>query len=144
MGVRIYINGKRRRRPRLLWMKLGPVTEQRLSGPSQVSAMMFEMTDSQQVKVTVAAVDKKGKAARVADPVWSSTDDTVAVVTQDSTDPLSALVVAGNPGVAQVKCTADADLGDGVRNVEATLDLSITGGAAVGFTITPGPVEEQP
>ncbi len=105
---------------------------------------MLELIDTQDCAVSVAAVDKKGKPATVQSPVWASTDATVATVTQDAVDPLKAAISAQAPGVAQITCTADADLGDGVTSITANLDLSVIGGQATGFVITPGTPTEQP
>ncbi len=99
---------------------------------------MLELIDSQQCSLAVSAIDAKGAPATVQNPVWASTDATVLVVTVDATDPMKANAVAGLPGVAQVKVTADADLGDGVKEISATLDVSVIGGEATGFTITAG------
>ena len=98
----------------------------------------MEMQDDQQVRLTIAPVDAKGKPAKLDGiPVWASSDETVITVTADP-DGLSALAVAVTPGDARAVVTADADLGSGVTPLSGSLDFTITAGAAVSLTITAG------
>lgn len=135
---------------RLRLMTLGPVTEQNIVGPvaAGVSNMVVVVKDTQQVDVTYGKpLDKKGKETEVeaGSVAWKSTDETVATVVQDATDPLKALIVAGNPGVCEVFPTADADLGDGVVSLEGEhLGVQVTPGEAVGFgsPVVGSPVEQ--
>jgi hypothetical protein len=106
---------------------------------------MFNMTDTQQVVLTVAFLDKKGNPAVVqGPPTWASSDPTIVAVTP-SADGLSATAVAAGPeGQATVTVTGDADPGDGVVNVTGTLDITIGPSQAVNVGITPGAPTEQP
>jgi hypothetical protein len=102
------------------------------------------LTDSQQCPVSVAFTDKKGNPALVEGaPVWASSDENVAKVTA-AADGMSAVIVAGNIGTAQISVTADADLGAGVTSLASVLDLTVMAGAAVAANITTGAPEEQP
>lgn len=105
---------------------------------------MLQLTDTQQVPVNIAPVDKKGAPASVQSVSFVSSDTTVAVVTQDAADPNRALVVAGLPGTCQIQVSADADLGDGVANITGTLDITVVGGQAVGLALNAGTPAEQP
>jgi len=108
---------------------------------------MKQMTDTQQIRVSVTITDKKGGPASVQDPVFRSTDTNVITVEPDDTDPtnpLKALVKANLPGAASLVFEADADLGDGVSAIRASEDFQITGGVATGISISLGTPEEQP
>jgi len=105
---------------------------------------MLQLTDTQQVRISIAPVDKKGAPAEVQSVAFSSSDSGVASVTQDPADEKAALVVAGLPGTCQIQVTADADLGNGVTTITGTLDLTVVGGEAVALGINAGAPEEQP
>lgn len=131
------------RRPHLRWT-IGPVSEQRLTGPVE-KTLMLQLKDTQQAVLGIAPVDKKGNAAAVQDGsvVWTTSDSNVLAVTP-SADGLSATVVAGNPGVAQVNVSADADMGDGVTPITGTLDVTVVAGDAVSLSVSAGVPTEQP
>jgi hypothetical protein len=128
----------------------GPVSEQRFSGPvTERIAMLGVLTDSQQVDVIYPnPVDRKGKPAQVQEGsiAWKSTDESVATVVPDTTNPLKATIVAGNAGVCEVFPTADGDLGDGVSPIEGEhVGIQVTAGNATGFgSPTLGTPVEQP
>lgn len=134
-----------KRKPRLVWGRIGPVSEQHLPGPFGEEDMpAIQLTDSQQIALSVAPVDKKGNPAEVQGLTWTSSDPATLTVTQDGANPNSAKAVAQKPGAAQVQVSADADLGDGTMPISATQDFVVTGGPAVGFSIVLGTPEEQP
>lgn len=91
-------------------------------------------------------MDKKGNLVGAEGvhgaPVWASSDETVATVTA-AADGLSAVVKGNAPGSGRVTATADADLGEGVKPIIGTLELTVTAGAASVVEITAGPPEEQ-
>jgi hypothetical protein len=109
-----------------------------------------QLTDTQQATIEFGApVDKKGFPAKVQDGSVAFTIDDAAqaTVTQDPTNPLKALVVAGSPGdtPTMIRVTADADLGDGVTTIEGTEPYNTTAGSATGFgAATVGTPEDQP
>jgi hypothetical protein len=144
VNVSVVIDGVEHghRTPHIAW-NVGPVSEQHLPGPLG-ARYMIQLIDTQQVKVNIAPVDKKGAPAQVQDVTFTSSDGTVAAVTQDEADPNSATVVAGLPGTCQIQVTADADLGDGVTTITSALDVTVVGGQAVGLAINAGAPEEQP
>lgn len=105
---------------------------------------MLVLTDTQQCDLSIQPVDKKGQPAQIdGTPVWSSSDSAIVTVNPGS-DGLSAVVVAGNIGTAQVNVTVDADLGSGVTEIVGVLDVQVTAGAAVSVTINAGSPTEQP
>jgi hypothetical protein len=108
---------------------------------------MLVLNDLEQAVLSVTPVNVKGKPAPVQNPVWKSSDESVAVVVADA-DGLSAVVVAKAPGTAQISITADADMSEGVSEITGTLDVKVVPSQAVGFTINtaapvlqPDPVE---
>lgn len=101
------------------------------------------LTDSQKCSLSIKPVDAKGKPAPVDGvPEWSSSDANVISVSP-SADGLSAVIVAGDPGSAQVSVSADAELGSGVTTLTGALDVQVTGGQAVAMSISAGAPEEQ-
>lgn len=101
------------------------------------------LTATQKVRATLTIVDSKGNPARVdGAPQWASSDPNVASV-EPSADGLSADIVAGQTGTAQITVTADADLGTGVRNITAFGDIEVVGGEAAALRVTFGTPSEQ-
>ena len=105
---------------------------------------MVTLTDTQQVDVTVSATDKKGNKAPVEAITFASSDDSVASVNQDATDPSKATVVAHVPGTATINVSADADLGAGVKTITGSLDFTVTGAGAETLAVNAGTPVEQP
>ena len=107
---------------------------------------MAIFTNDQAVTATVKFTDKKGKPDKVDGvPVWASDNADVAVVTA-ADDGMSASIVSGDltgeePWTANITCTADADLGEGVVQLIGTGSITYTGGQAVvsEITFTPTP-----
>ncbi len=133
------------RRPAVaLEIHAGPVTLQGSNnGPAERPRFMLLLKDDQKCRLSVSPVDKKGKPAKVEGaPAWSSSDETVATVVP-AADGMSADVVAGNPGICQINVSADADLGEGVKTISGTLDVTIEAGEAVGLAISTGTPEPQ-
>lgn len=149
VNVQVIIDGvdcgkhRQRKKLRLFWA-IGPVTEQKLSGPAVGESVMFKLTDSQQVAVSISAADKKGQSAPVEGVTFATSDPNVATVVQDAVDPSKALVVAGLPGTCQIQVSADADLGEGVTKIEGVLDVEVVAGQAVALSVATGVAEEQP
>lgn len=114
-----------------------------LEGVIRIGENKMDMTDSQQVAVSIQPVDKKGNPALLDGvPVWASSDETVVTVVADDTG-LSATVFGVTIGTANVVVTGDADLGSGVTPITGTLEFNITAGQAVSITITAGTPTEQ-
>lgn len=106
---------------------------------------MLILTDTQQVDLTVAFLDKANNPAPVDGvPVWSSSDDTVLTVTAGADGLSATAVTTGKLGQAQVSVTADADLGAGTTSISGVLDVSVQAGAAVVANIAAGTPTEKP
>lgn len=106
--------------------------------------MAITITDNQKFKVSIQPVDAKGNPARVDGvPFWAVGDMSIlANVTAD--DGMSAEIFALGPlGTTQVTVTADADLGEGIKEITGILDVTVIGGEAVALTISTGVPEEQ-
>jgi hypothetical protein len=110
-------------------------------------AMAYTLPVAKQVHVQVAYVDAGGNPATIdGDVVWDTSDDTIAGVSVDTSDSTKALVRSGTKlGQAQITATADADLGDGTREIITPMDVSVVAGEAVAGTIAPvGEAEDAP
>jgi hypothetical protein len=106
--------------------------------------MALTLTAVQQVKVSVSAVDAKGNPAEVEDVAFSSSDESVLTVTAEADDPTQGLAVAVAIGTAQVKVTADADIGEGVKTLTGLLDVEVVAAEAVSLSVAAGTPEDQP
>jgi hypothetical protein len=109
--------------------------------------MAYTLPVAKQVHVQVAYVDTGGNPATIdGDVSWSSSDNSIAAVLVDSTDTTKAIVRSGTKlGQVQVTATADADLGDGIREIITPMDVSVVAGEAVAGTISPvGEAEDAP
>lgn len=104
--------------------------------------MAVTMTVDHFFNATIQPVDNFGNAARVDGvPVWGVSDENILEVVP-AADGLSADVLAkGAIGTAQVTVSADADLGDGVRELTGLLDVEVLAGEAVSLTIAAGPLQ---
>lgn len=145
--VNVNVNGvechDKKHKPHLRW-SVGPVREQTIPGPLTGARMQIQLTATQQTAVAVAATDKKGNPAEIESVTFTSSDPDVAAVTQDAGDDNKALVVAGKVGVAQIVVTADADMGDGTKEITGTLDVTVVAGEAAIIVVSAGAPEEQP
>ena len=101
--------------------------------------MALILTDEQKVQLTIQPVTAAGNPARVDGvPVWTVSDATVLTL-EVAPDCLSAWATAtGTLGASQVSVDADADLGEGVRDIVATLDVSVVAAEAVSLSISAG------
>ena len=83
--------------------------------------------------VSVQWVDQQGRPAKVDGlTTWATTDATVLSCAVSTGNPLIANCQAIAIGTAQVQATADADLGEGVKTITSTIDVSVIQGEAVG------------
>lgn len=107
--------------------------------------LMARITNTQNIGVSISPIDKKGAIAPVQDGsvAWASSDETVATVVVDPTNPLAATVTAVGVGVVQITVTADADLSEGVTTITGSGALEVVAGEAVGFQINFGTPAEQ-
>lgn len=100
-------------------------------------------TATQQAQVSLTIKDKKGNTARLDGiPQWASSDPNVMSV-EPSADGMSAKVVAGQTGTAQISVTGDADLGSGVRAIVGVGDVEVVGGEASVIQLAFGTPSDQ-
>lgn len=100
--------------------------------------MAYSLPDGDSLNVRVDWVDKERNPATVDGAVvWDSSSDMIATVTVDMNDSNLATIQAIALGTAQINATADADLGEGIRSLVATLDVQVIAGEAVAGTISP-------
>lgn len=105
--------------------------------------MALVMTSTQQCLLTMQPLDAKGNPAPVDNvAAWQVTNPDVCTL-EVAGDGVTALCKATALGDTQVSCTADADLGSGVRNITGLLDVSIRAAEAVSMGIVAGTPEEQ-
>lgn len=82
--------------------------------------------------------DANGQSAKVDGPTtWVSSDPLTLECVVATGNPLIANCYAPGPiGTVQIQATADADMGEGVRPVTSTIDITVIGGEAQGGDIT--------
>jgi hypothetical protein len=85
---------------------------------------------------TVKWVDADGDAAVVDGiPVWAVSPPELATLVPNA-DGMSCVITLGHAvGTLQLSVRADADLGEGVKEVIATVDLEVVAGEAVVGTL---------
>jgi hypothetical protein len=107
--------------------------------------MAVQMRNDQHLSMKVQFTDKVGQPAQVEGaPVWDVSDASFGSVRASDDGMSAAFSPAGPAGACQINCTADADLGEGVRNIIGTLDVTISGGEAVMVAIEAEVVEKTP
>lgn len=100
------------------------------------------MTPDQKVALSVAPTDSFGNPAKVETVAWSSSNEEVLTLVVAEDGMSVEAVTTGVTGVAQVVVKADADLGEGVKELVGTLDVEVVPGEAVNLNLvagTPGP-----
>lgn len=106
---------------------------------------VLKLTDEQQVQLAINPVTAHGHQAAIdGAPKWASSDSNVVEVIVDTADPKKAVAIAGGIGKAQVSVTADADMGDGVREIVSTLDVEVVAAEAASLGISAGAPQTQP
>lgn len=85
----------------------------------------------QELDLELSISDSYGNQATVdGTPTWTSGDDAIVALAV-SGDGFTAVASAVGPvGTAQVSVRADADIGDGLREIIAVLDIEVVGGEA--------------
>lgn len=111
--------------------------------------MAYKLPNDKLIRVKVAYVDSHGNAATVdGDPTWESSDENIVTIEVDPEDAMQAKITpVGQAGQAQISVTADADLGNGIKEIITTADIDVVAGEAVAGTISPvgepEPIEEH-
>lgn len=105
--------------------------------------MAITITDTQQFTASVSAVDARGNPATLDGPVVWEISDAALLTLNVSEDGVATVLAAGPLGSGQLKVTADADLGAGIKTLTGILDVTVVGGEAVSLTVVPSvPVEQ--
>ena len=76
-------------------------------------------------------------------PVWTLSDPTLGIL-EVAPDGMSAIFRARRTGQGQINVAADADLGEGVRQITGVLDLTVLAAEATLIRFSVGPAEEDP
>ena len=98
----------------------------------------------ERLPLTITARDRAGNIAPLDGvPVWSSSDLSLLTLAV-AADGLSAFAIPVGPiGTCRVNVTADADLGDGVRELIGTALIDVMSAEAVTIAIVAGTPEPQ-
>lgn len=108
----------------------------------------MDINTDQRIPVSLVFKDNRGRVATVhGAPVWASSDETVLSVAPDE-DGLSGFINSVAPGTARVTFTADADMGEGVREIvgfseDVNVSLAPAGEATV-IEVALGSPEDKP
>lgn len=107
--------------------------------------MNLVLKATQECDLAVTITDARGNAATVQNPTWESSEPETISVTADPANPLKAVVKAVGPvdDESLVTFKADADLGEGVAPIIATLAVVVVAGQATVVEIAAGEVREQ-
>jgi hypothetical protein len=99
--------------------------------------MALNFAVKQTSTLTLIARDASGNVAQFqGKPEFATSDATVVTVSADG------VVAAVAPGTARVIATVDADMGEGVKALVGTLDVSVVAGAAIVLEIQAGLVTD--
>jgi hypothetical protein len=118
------------------WAVVGLQVEQFTVKGENMSASMGVGTHA---TVSVEWHDKGGNPVGVEKGTmsWASSDTAVCEVTVATGNPqIANLYAPSKIGKVQIHATGDADLGDGVQTVTATIDVEVIGGQAIAGEIT--------
>jgi len=104
--------------------------------------MKVNLPDNKKFNVSILPIDAQGQPAEVENVQWSVSDSSVASVLS-APGGLSAYVISGNLGTAQITVTADALIGDGIEVISDVLEVTVIGGKAVGFAFSVGEFQDK-
>ena len=97
--------------------------------------MSLVMTIDQEATLSIQPVDRVGNPASVDGvPQWSSANGFAMLVPSD--DGMSCVVRSNQAGTDQVSVKADADLGEGVKELVGMMDVEFLAGEAVSISIS--------
>jgi hypothetical protein len=105
--------------------------------------LMATINTEQKVQYTISPTTDEGNPARIDGiPQWESSDTNIVTVAPAG-DGMSCMAISGTvEGSATVTVTADADLGQGVRNITESQEVRVTLAEASKLGLKPG--EPQP
>lgn len=107
-----------------------------------IGGSMFQKV-TEPKKFAIKVTDRFGNDAKVdGAPAWAATDESLADIAV-SEDGLSAVVTPKGPlGAFKLQVKADADLGEGVKELLGEVEIELAAGDAEVLTIAEVPVEE--
>ncbi len=102
------------------------------------------LTDTQQARLAIAEVDRRGNPVTPGDEgfgtiTWTTSDPSVVTVTSSADGASATVVAAGSLGTAQISASADV----GGQPLTGTLDVQVVAGAAASIKITADAPQEQ-
>ncbi len=100
--------------------------------------MSLTLKVGQSVVLDATPVTNSGSTAKVETARWASEGTAALLLSQSPANPLSVTVYAQSAGVSNVSCVADADLGEGVREISSGIRLTVVDDAAVALEIRAG------
>ncbi|TYL87446.1 hypothetical protein [Bradyrhizobium cytisi] len=101
------------------------------------SHVMYNLPIDHTVKMQVSYVDSAGNPAKVDSVEWFTANAEIAAIEVDPSDGTICKVIPVALGRTQVSAKADADLGEGVRELLTVCDIMIVAGEAVAGSIQP-------
>lgn len=111
---------------------------QHFGGPT----VAFQLRDSEQVTLSVEALDSEGNPA-AATTTWASSDDTIVAVSDNGDGTALAVASPGAAGLGTATITASvADASDGDIH-DGTFDVEVVAGDVVTVNITAGTPEPK-
>lgn len=92
--------------------------------------MLITITNEEKVQVTLAPTTAAGNPAILdGAPVWTVTEGDATL--EVAVDGLSAFLISGTANTnSKITITADADLGEGIVNLNDTIDLAVVPASA--------------
>jgi hypothetical protein len=101
--------------------------------------MAYVLPDGMQCHVAISYVDAEGNPAQVDGAIhWESSNTECAdVFVASDAETTTATIRAKTLGTTQISARADADLGDGVKEIVTTMDIEVVAGEAVAGSISP-------
>lgn len=120
------------------WKSLLTITFDQFTITAEGDHVMYNLPIDHTVKMQVAYTDAAGNPAKVDGEVtWFPANAEIAAIEVDANDSTICKVMPVSIGRTQVSAKADADLGEGVRELLTVCDIMIVAGEAVAGSIQP-------
>ena len=104
--------------------------------------MLVTITNEQKINMTLAPMTAAGNPA-VLDGVPSWNVVSGDALLEPAADGLSCYLISGSVGNSVITVTADADLGEGVREITDTIDLAVVSAEASSLGLVAGTPEAK-
>ena len=103
--------------------------------------MLVTIDNESKVLVTLAPKTASGNTAEVENIEWNVVSGDATI--EPSEDGLSCTLISGEVGNSVIEVKADADLGEGVREITDTIDLAVVSAEASSLGIVAGTPEPK-